>query len=371
MNADKRRFMTNKLSAFICVHLRLIISFLAAFNLTASEHHGQVKFDGLPVPGATVSASQGDKKLVALSDPEGKYSFPDLADGNWTIQVEMLCFATITREVTVAPVAPPQEFELKLLPMDQIKATDPPAGAAPPPAPPPRIAKTAAKRKGPPPPPPTNPTNGFQRTDVNATPPAATAAPAAQSGDTAAPATDELSNQSAEELNKRAADGFLINGTVNNSASSPFSLAPAFGTNRRGPRSLYNGNIGLIENNSAFDARSYSLTGQDTPKPAFNLLTGVVSFGGPMRIPQRHNASEKIEGWLGCILPGQRVRAGIERGVVFDQSDVAVVERPRAAPVVAEGRGEGERRAGPVVHRAVDQEPLATPFVNLLRALLP
>src|SRR5258708_34155900 len=81
MNADKRRFMTNKLSAFICVHLRLIISFLAPFNLTASEHHGQVKFDGLPLPGATVSASQADKKLVAPSNPEARNSSPDLADG--------------------------------------------------------------------------------------------------------------------------------------------------------------------------------------------------------------------------------------------------------------------------------------------------
>src|SRR5258708_18065461 len=279
MNADKRR------CAFIGVHLRLIICSLAALTLTAAEHHGQVKFDGLPVPGATVTAAQGDKKFAAITDPEGKYSFPDLADGNWTIQVEMLCFATITREVTVAPVAPPQEFELKLLPMDQIKATEPPPEAAPPPAPLPTTAKTAAKKKGPPHPPPTNTTNGFQRTDVNATSANAAATPAAQPNDTATPATDEFSNQSAEELNKRAADGFLINGTSNNGASSPFSLAPAFGNSRRGPRSLYNGNIGLIENNSVFDARSFSLTGQDTPKPAFNLLTGVFAFGGPMRIP--------------------------------------------------------------------------------------
>jgi outer membrane biosynthesis protein TonB len=269
--------MTKKPSAFICVHLRLIIFSLSALTLAASEHHGQVKFDGLPIPGATVTASQGDKKFAAITDPDGKYSFPDLADGNWTIQVEMLCFATVTREVSVAPAAPAQEFDLKLLPMDQIKASEPPPEKPAPPAPIP----TTAKKKGPPPPPPTNTPNGFQRTDVNATAP-----PATQPSETTTPATDEFSNQSAEELNKRAADGFLINGTVNNGASSPFALGPAFGNNRRGPRSLYNGNIGLIENNSAFDARSYSLTGQDTPKPAFNLLTGVVSFGGPMRIPK-------------------------------------------------------------------------------------
>jgi hypothetical protein len=255
------------------------IFFLTALALAASEHHGQVTFGGLPVPGVTVTASQGEKKVVALSDAEGKYSFPDLADGGWTIQVEMLCFETVKREVTIGASAPAQDWELKLLPMDQIKATEPPPEAPPPPVT--TAPATNAKKKGPPPPPPTNTKNGFQRTDVNATASSANTTPATPAGETTTPAGDE----SAEELNKRAADGFLINGAANNGASSPFSLAPAFGNNRRNARSLYNGNIGLIENNSVFDARSFSLTGQDTPKPAFNLLTGVVSFGGPMRIP--------------------------------------------------------------------------------------
>src|SRR5258708_9783693 len=94
MNADKRR------CAFIGVHLRLIICYLAALTLTAAEHHGQVKFDGLPVPGVTVTASQGDKKFAAITDTDGKDSFPDLADGNCTIQVDMLCFTAITPELT-------------------------------------------------------------------------------------------------------------------------------------------------------------------------------------------------------------------------------------------------------------------------------
>src|ERR1017187_4846194 len=91
-----------------------ILAWLAVFGLAAAEHHGQVKFGGLPVPGATVTATQGDKKLVAVTDPRGVYSFPDLADGVWTIQVEMLCFATLKQEVGVAPSAPRPEWELKL-----------------------------------------------------------------------------------------------------------------------------------------------------------------------------------------------------------------------------------------------------------------
>jgi len=36
--------------------------------LDASGHHGIVRSGGLPVPGATVSAIQGDKKLVTTTD---------------------------------------------------------------------------------------------------------------------------------------------------------------------------------------------------------------------------------------------------------------------------------------------------------------
>ena len=60
-----------------------------------------------------------------------------------------------------------------------------------------------------------------------------------------------------------AAAGLLINGSVNNGASTPFAQARAFGTNRPGGRSLYNGAFGVLLGNSAWDARSYSLTGVD------------------------------------------------------------------------------------------------------------
>ena len=109
---------------------------LAPVMVQASEHHGVVKFAGLPVPGATVTATMGDKKLVAVTGPDGVYSFPDLADGVWNLQVEMLCFSPLKMEVAVAPNAPSPEWELKLLPFDEIKA------AAPPPAP--KAAQPAA-----------------------------------------------------------------------------------------------------------------------------------------------------------------------------------------------------------------------------------
>src|SRR5690349_12374562 len=97
----------------------LRIALLAAaitLPLAAVQHQGQVKFGGLPLPGATVTATMGDQKKVAVADQQGVYTFADLAEGTWNFQVEMLCFATIKTEVGVAANAPSPQWEMKLLP---------------------------------------------------------------------------------------------------------------------------------------------------------------------------------------------------------------------------------------------------------------
>jgi len=293
MNPKSRLFV---LFVFICVH-----SWLMALPLSAAELKGQVNFGGLPVPGATVSASQADHNLVAVTDQQGKYSIPDLTDGVWTIQVEMLGFTPIKQDITVAAGIPASDWDLKMLSLDEIKviaaaappspaaisyaapAAEPPANTAVP-TPPAGKKKAAA-------PPPANAQNGFQRTDLRAS----TAAPpsnAPQPPDNAA--GNNAGGQDANELNQRASDGFLVNGTVNNGASSPFSQNASFGNNRRGPGSLYQFQLGLILDNSATDARTFSLTGQDTPKPAYNHMTALANFAGPIRIGQLFKAPPTV-----------------------------------------------------------------------------
>ena len=270
----------------------LAVFIFAILAFAASEQHGYVKYGGLPLPGATITASQGDKKLVTITDPMGAYSFADLPDGVWTIEVEMLCFVPIKQDVTVAAGAAIPDWELKLLPLDEIKAAAGPQQAAPPPSPTglavrapdakPAIAASDAKppKKGKAPLAPANTPGGFQRADVNASKSDA----ATQSNAAAAAAANDAGSGN-EDLNKKAADGFLVNGNANNGASSPFATNPAFGNNRIGMRSLYNGNIGFTLDNSALDARTFSITGQDTPKPVTNHFTGQASFGGPLKIP--------------------------------------------------------------------------------------
>ena len=80
-------------------------------------------------------------------------------------------------------------------------------------------------------------------------------------------------------------DGFLVNGSMNNAATSKFSIAQGFGNTRKGSKALYNGGIGIIYDNAALDARPYSLTGLVTPKSSYSTITGIATVGGPIRIP--------------------------------------------------------------------------------------
>jgi hypothetical protein len=244
-------------------------------GLAAAEHHGQVNFNGLPVPGATVTAVQADKKFVAVTDQQGAYSFADLADGVWTIQVEMLCFAPIKQEVAVASDAPSPVWELKVLPLEQMHASamQPAAvqqAAAVAGAQPAKPAKKAANPKSATA--ASNPQAGFQRTDVNA------AGEGAAQGGLGA----EMGNEggAAGDLNQTASDAMVVSGS-----SSGAIERRAIGNARQGPGSMYQRDLSLILDNSALDARPYSLTGQNTEKPAYDHLRAGASFGGPLLIP--------------------------------------------------------------------------------------
>jgi hypothetical protein len=208
--------------------LTLILVLTLAATLSASEHRGEVRFGEVPVPGALVQAKQGEQTLRAQTDPEGRYVLPDASDGTWTIEVRAPGFEIERREVVVAQDAPAAQWELKMLPIDGSQSDS----------------------------------SGFPATS------AGTASLALQTSPPSVEATDRL----------------LINGSIINGASTPFALQRAFG-NVRSPRSPYRFNLFVSGNNALFDARSYSLTGQDTPRPDYTRTQSSLTVNGPLQIP--------------------------------------------------------------------------------------
>ncbi len=107
----------------------LVIALARPSLLAAGDQGGLVTFNGLPVPGATIIATQNDKKIVVASDAEGRYRLTGLGDGPYAVRVEMLGFAALTRDL----VADEQSatLELTLLPFEEIKRIAVFAAAAP------------------------------------------------------------------------------------------------------------------------------------------------------------------------------------------------------------------------------------------------
>jgi hypothetical protein len=229
-----------------------------AASAWASEYHGQVLFSGVPLPGALVTATQGDKKVVAVSDEQGIFAFPELADGPWKLSIEMTGFAPLKQDIEVAPKAPVGAFELKVLSLDQIRAELNPVPSNPP------LSTGAA---GPP---------------LAGSSSATASASASNSATQAAPGVaPDVPVQDATVA--QANDGLLINGSVNNAATSQYSLNPAFG-NTRNSRSLYNGNLFFRLDNSALDALPYPVTGVPVTQQ-FNNFTLGLNFGAPIKLP--------------------------------------------------------------------------------------
>ncbi len=305
-----------------------------------------VKFAGLPVPGATITATMGDKKVVAVSDPQGQYSFPDLADGVWNLQVEMLCFSTLKMEVAVAPNSPSPEWELKLLPFDEIKASAPPPAPAPPvqtqatpaatphsetaqvanpsllkpsTAPAPKkgskaakaAAATAAAAK---------PQAGFQRAEVNAS-----------GGPSAGPGPEPAAG-GVDEAAPGANDALLVNGSVSNGVERR-----AIGNFRKGPGSGYRGDVSSILDNSALNARNFSLTGQDTPRSPYNHVRFGFSFGGPLAIPHlfRTNNGNFFIGYQGTRNRNASTQTGLVPTAAERSGDLSQTLNRLGQPVVA------------------------------------
>jgi hypothetical protein len=251
----------------------LVVAILATRVIAAADEQGVVTFNGLPVPGATITAMQGEKKIVVFSDIDGRFQLAGLSDGTYTLRVEMLGFETTTRELVAGQEGRAPALELALVPFEEIKKVA-------------TISKPVLLVES---------------------------APDDQPAASDEPPVDP-------ELERQAAEGFLVNGSVNNAAASPFAQARGFGNNRPGQRSLYNGGFGITLGTSRLDARPYSFSSVRVPKPDYTDSQVVVSFGGPFRIPGIRNRTVFFAGYQhsgehsaltqSAVMPTLRQRSG-------------------------------------------------------------
>ena len=225
------------------------LALLSAASVFAREFHGAITYGGQPLPGATVTATRDGKKLTTVTDQGGLYHFDDLADGAWTIQVEMQCFEPIRAEVTVGANMQAGNWEMKLLPADQLLAKT-------------KVVQNPILAR-----PELKPRSEEKKPDQAANNPPAEMPKPPENGD------------------DQSADGYLVNGSVNNAATSRYSTNPAFGNTRSGTRALYNGGFAANIANSALNARPYSISGVEAAKSTYNLITNSTYIGGPLKIP--------------------------------------------------------------------------------------
>ena len=228
----------------VTLWMPLLAVLLSARAAIASEYRGRISAGGMSLPGATITVTRLGKTLNAASDATGAYVFPNLEDGTWHVRVEMSGFAAAEEDVVVAAGQPAARWELTMLPLEQA------------------LALTKAKVIVP--------------TGQSPASPNLAAQQPTRSTDTPRPQEDD---------SQRPSDGLLVNGSTNNAARSKYSLDQAFGNNRNGSKSLYTGGLGVVVDNSALDARPYSLTGLESPKNSYNRITGIATLGGPIKIP--------------------------------------------------------------------------------------
>lgn len=287
-------------------------SLLLAGAALALAQDGVVRSGGLPIPGATVTATAGTQKFSSLTDEDGRYHFKVLPPGAWTIQVDSFGFVPAKKQVTISAIPSLEAWALELRPKP----------AAPPPA-------FAGRR----------PNGGFQNVTLNQS--------AAEAQLAAAP------ESSAVPENATASEAFVVSGSLTQGLSQArpedtFARGPEAGSGQNNPfgegggrpgqgpggggfggrggggfggpgggsggfgggrppggqrggrpgqgnpnfgnrsarnRNAIRGQATVTVGNSAFNARQYSLTGQEVLKRSYGSVRFGLSAGGALNIP--------------------------------------------------------------------------------------
>ena len=264
----RRNVQTRRL--WMCRYVLMIAAnLLLCVAAKAGVLRGKVVYAGHVLPGVQITAHSEDKTESIISNSAGEFQFAVLADGSWQIEVTMQCFEKLHIEVTVAPDTKPLQLEMKLLPAEKLAEL---AHTSTP------VASNTPERPA-----------TAENVGINATQAAGARGKASALNSNEDKGTyQEPPGPPAQpqEENEQGADGFLVQGSVNNAGTSAFSTDSAFGNMRVGKHDLYTGNLQITYGNSALNAQPYSLSGVSEPRPEMNNVAGSVGGQGPLRLPR-------------------------------------------------------------------------------------
>src|SRR5437879_161453 len=99
--------------------IRFPLVVLLVCPLFAAQQSGTVHSGEVAIPGATITATQGEKKLVTTTDDSGRYVFSNLLAGAWTLQVDMFGFTTVRREITADDKPGTMDWALEMKPRSE------------------------------------------------------------------------------------------------------------------------------------------------------------------------------------------------------------------------------------------------------------
>ena len=105
----------------------------AALQLPGARYSGSVRAADQPVPGATITAHQGETKVTAFTDENGRFQM-NLPPGDWNVQVEMFEFTSASEKVTAGSKPIIKDWTLEMPRLDQRAGATAPATPAPAPA---------------------------------------------------------------------------------------------------------------------------------------------------------------------------------------------------------------------------------------------
>jgi len=298
---------------------------LPAQQPATAQVTGTVRSSGLAIPGATVSATQGAQKISTTTDDDGRFELA-LPHGTWSIQVDMMAFSTARRDVTVgdAPVNVDYALELRPPPREQLANR----GGAP-----------GGGQPG---------QRGFRNLNLNQTNQIESLTQEAQANAEQQQPTTANANEAflmngtldrgLQQSQQPNQFGDGMGAWMQQNQGNPFGQqggqaggpgGPGFGGGRgpggsgggrggwggpggpggpggrrgqwaNGPfgnranrgRQGYHGSLSVSLDNSVWDARPFSLTGQTVPKPSYAQSRFSFAGGGPLMIPKLVHTSK-------------------------------------------------------------------------------